>query len=224
MKTNCKLCITLIFASMCLGHCATKAVGQIILDQSNVVPASHTLEFVVGETFWPAQTFRVGTTGELARVELGVYRHGSSSGALFADIVKTQAGVPDFTLAGRLATKSISGVPNYPGIGDPSLVDFNIVVDFSSSHLQVNTGDVLAIALRSSANEFFGCSWRTGNQFFNPYLDGSPSSYRPQLSYIIPHSETDAHFRTFVLVPEPSCAFLLATGLAAAATRRVRRN
>ena len=79
-------------------------------DQANLAvasPASRSA-LVVDSTWSAAQVVTVGIGGTLQRVELGVERAFNNTQPLMVDIVKTIGAAPDFTIAGRLATRTVA--------------------------------------------------------------------------------------------------------------------
>jgi hypothetical protein len=139
-----------------------------------------------------AQTFTVGLTGQLTRIEANVWGTGSS----VFEIWNTTAGVPA-TIPG---TPLASGTINFNGNGF-------FGVDISPANLHVNSGDVLAI-VQIGANVTSTAQWQgqdpgpyTGGTAFTT-LSGDPSGAWVPLTF-------DFGFKTFVTVPEPGSALLL---------------
>jgi hypothetical protein len=112
---------------------------------------------------------------------------------------------PSFTVTDRLATQTFaaSGIPLNPPVGQPF---FTISADFSAANLQFNAGDRVGIALRSTSPQFGGYSWWESES--NLYAGGHVSSLRLSDNLLITHG--DAHFATYMLVPEPQAVMQVA--------------
>lgn len=122
-----------------------------VLDQSFDAPSF--LSFGFGGESHLAQTFTVGITGVLRRVDVEIRRDAGIPDLLF-DIRPTIGGVPVESDAAALANVVI------PSASIPT--DFTFVsVDLSSAQIAVSAGDVLAIVLRApGAGGALNYSWQ----------------------------------------------------------------
>jgi hypothetical protein len=207
---NWALLPTLILLSL---RAARASVG--VVDQSNAiayqVPGPVPGLAVINADFSAAQVVTVGKTGKLSAIELAVFTSGSATKPLIIDIVRLSGDAPDFTEAGRMATREVDSssiIFAYP----PS---FNLSIDFASSNLNFSASDQFAILLRSQtgggSSPYYGW-WSNPKTSPNSYLGGSA------FAILINDGReadrvTDLQFRTFVEVPEPSALALLASSL-----------
>jgi hypothetical protein len=192
------IALAFVFAS------AGNAVSQVILDQ-HLEPAAGNLSSGIDSGFSKAQTFTVGVTGVLARIEV-LLALGNGPGDLLVDVRPTSGAVPVESAALALASARLpfSTVP--PAFGFVS-------VDLSSFAAPVTTGEVLAIVLRAENASF---SW-LGDAGSNSYPAGAHYFEVPGFSSWAPTviGNDDMGFRTFVdvsAVPEPSSLTLIALG------------
>jgi hypothetical protein len=162
-----------------------------------------------------AQTFTVGLTGDLTRIDVFIQRNSGSVGNLFADIRTVDAS--DHPIAGNLRTLTIpaANVPTFP---DP--VGF-FTLDFSANPLPIQSGNHFAVVLHCSAGDV-AMLWLGSNA--NPYPGG-----HGQEQQIGSHGwfhelngNEDLGFRTFVAVPEPTATAPALIILAATLLRRWR--
>jgi hypothetical protein len=184
------------------------------LDQS-YAPASNGMGGKFdGTSFYPAlaQTFTVGLSGHLSRIDLGVARLDDLDDAdLTIEISRTTNGVPD--ISDQLSTRVISAeqVPIVDGTAFLHPL-FDLSVDVLSDRISVAPGDVLAVWIKSQTTDGFGYSWRT--TYIGVTYPGGTSyiyDYRGDLINL-GNTFEDFEFRTFVSTPEPS-SFIL-SGLA----------
>ena len=156
-----------------------------------------------------AQTFIVGITGVLTRVDLQVFvsslRPGAPAENLIVEIRPTIGGVPSNNDSSVLATTEVppSAIPV-----DGAATQTFTTVDFSESNLTVVAGDVLAIVLRTSDTEE-GYAWTHkengtytgGGAFFRNVLFSSFASLNRTGGIPV-----DLGFRTFVAssLPPPT--------------------
>jgi hypothetical protein len=157
-----------------------------------------------------AQTFNVGLTGTLTRIETPVTQGGTSF-PLIAEIRTTTAGVPDAPNGGAnvLGTVVIpaSSIPVYipPIPPEPIAPQAFVEIDFSSQAIHVTAGQSLALVLRTDDPSNFAYQWDMvnlgeyagGGAFLS--LDGVWQAENPSV---------DHRFRTFVQIPEPSASLL----------------
>jgi len=99
-----------------------------------------------------AQTFTVGKTGWLTRVDVAVSHHRCTPvGNLYVDVVRTEAGVPgDLVMTGAALT------PDEVPASGTELVP----VDFGADAEPVVAGDVLGIAVRTDAAYPCNYAWQ----------------------------------------------------------------
>jgi hypothetical protein len=172
----------------------------IVLDQSYLTPPAQ--EFAVGVSSDLAQTFTVGVTGALSRLDFEIA--GATSAFIF-DIRPTDAfGVP----VENDGLALVAGVIPSSAVPAPGAL---LQIGFGSA-LPVNAGDVLAFSLRGGTR-----TMRLPDSTLAPDYVGGASFYRPPASTWQPLAALgfgDVNFRTYVtVVPEPSSVVLLALGL-----------
>jgi hypothetical protein len=157
-----------------------------------------------------AQTFTVGTSGLLDRIEAQVEK-GSGARAptapLIVEIRRTLAGVPDPSAGGVLASFTVPAAQVPGSAFQPPYLG----VDLGAAAVPVASGDVLAVSLRSPSAEGRSYGWIMDES--NRYKRGDLYIRSPdtagqfiRLSDANPGNPPflDAGFRTFVTVPEPS--------------------
>jgi len=162
-----------------------------------------------------AQTFTVGITGQLTRVDLKIGEFGfGTPEVVHIDIRPTINGVPieddnSFFAQTALLPSEMSGTSIFTEI------------DFSSANIIVSIGDVLAIALRSDAPP----THPEGNTYVSPLTEGyvggdrffrgtssTGTSFPTWTTQSSP--DLDLKFRTFVNpIPIPSAIWLFGSGL-----------
>jgi hypothetical protein len=171
-----------------------------------------------------AQTFTVGVSGVLSRVDLSMFRYRDVQSTALVDITRVIGIEPDFTEDGLLARRVVpaSQVPLYSR-ADHFNPRFTVSVDLSASGIVVRPNDVLAIVMRSDGvsgggADNFHAVWATRYD----YERGNVFYYQPPTNVV--HIAVDNYFRTFVLIPEPSTAALAALCGIWIATSRTRRQ
>jgi hypothetical protein len=205
---------------------APAAVAAGVLDQEYVVQPDGYAGFIDSDG-GRAQTFTVGRTGQLDRLELQVARSSMVSKPLVVEFRRTlPGGVPDFGTSALRASLSLTptSVPASPVTAFTT--DF-LRVDLGTQAFDVTAGEELAIVLSSTAPDNTGLdwySWATSNPDATPpapqyrggevYWELGPPG--PQM----PARNQDSGFRTFV-VPEPT-ALGLAAGIMLILCRRSR--
>ena len=146
-----KLATTVLLAIVVM----TMTLPAQILDQKNTAPLNVSYQLIAG--IRTAQTFTVGVSGELTRVDANFGAPiAFGSGDIELRILPTNAaGVPSTNLNDALAFASLSSYP----FGWNSF-------DLSGSGLQVQQGDVLAICLIATNTLFYG--WMGGATLIPP--------------------------------------------------------
>jgi hypothetical protein len=186
------------------------AEAALILDQSHgTLPPPNAGGFINNGGIDIAQTFTVGITGILGRVEVAVTRLATTTGPLSVEIRPVIGGFPNPLNAPILADGLVfpADVPNGPTFGF-------VGVDLLSDNLVVTPGDVLAIVLRSDTAAG-GYAW--GYTAGDPYAGGHAffRAHNPGTDPFLPGGG-DQFFRTFVApVTEPGSLALLALSLVA---------
>jgi len=150
-----------------------------------------------------AQTFTVGRTGRLARIDVGLTGAQQASPYWVDIAIATVAnGVPDFDsilASRRLYSEDIS----LPSLAIPK---YSISADFTSSDIQVTAGDMVALVVASNVpplgppTNVFGL-WHSASSYPN-----GQTYYRRNRE--VSEGLGDFHFRTFVEVPEQVSANL----------------
>lgn len=207
------------------------ANATAILDQDAGGPAGFTFTRCLGcsgSILDIAQTFTVGTSGLLDRVEvdqvyLNLNNGGLTTGSplLFDIRPVNSSGLPVADDALALASLSISADSL------PTSSFQTIVFDLSAFNLSVNSGDLLSFVLRSNDNVFaFATSNNGGVYGAGEYTQRfSPGAEFPEFDAPAFTDGVDMSFRTYVSpVPEPSIFALIGVGLAGLAFTRRRRQ
>ena len=207
-------CLAAFFLLAAAGDAAgqTEAVDQSYVDGGRT-------GFSIAEPHLLAQTFTVGVTGKLTRIDLGV-RHYP---LIDPTQILTVAILPTSDLGVPLHNQPLAVVQLTPAEVSP--LDGALTrVDLGPQAIAVQQGEVLAVSASSVAGMSRGYVWRAHEDVSpgSPYLRGvafsrglstSPNNFAPR--------EADAHFITYVTVPEPSG--LLVMTLAAAILHFRRR-
>ena len=208
-----------------------RAAGPV--DQELVVRGAASMARVNTE-FDLAQTFTVGQTGLLDRVEVQVEAPSSPAlrpvAPLIVELRRTSDGLPDPSAAGVLATFSV------PPASVPTsvFVEPMLGIDLAAQSLPVAAGDVLALGLRSDETAVGGRGYQWALTTLNVQMryPGGEMHSRPANTgddYVrlsdLPNnpSNIDGGFRTFITVPEPAGAALLVAS-APLLTRRKREG
>jgi hypothetical protein len=212
--------------SLCLALGSTAAANALPFDQldQEFVISSPLDAVAIQAGHSVAQTFTVGITGQLSRIELQIGRAASVPADLTVEIRKTtSSGEPDISAAGLLATFDLS----------PSVIPVEpfpttlVGVDLGSSAVPVVAGELLAILLEAQVPTFDWYLWVYADpdrhpgipsysggsmwEILAPALPGLPPPIHEGATY-------DAAFRTFV--PEPGTGLLVMTGMLGLAARR----
>ena len=211
-----------VIATLLCAAQATFCYGAVeVEDQSNIATYTSTIRrgLAIYTEFNAAQVVTTGIAGQLSRVELGVYRLNQFGPPLIVDIVRVLSGVPDFSAAGQLATRTIDA--SSLGIGGAPGTYFTTSLDFTADRLTFGPQQQFAILLHSEASVDEGYGWF--RNFGGNSYDGG-GVYRQQFPGGAIFSEaTDTHFRTFMLIPEPSTCAVAIVGVVALTTFRPRR-
>jgi hypothetical protein len=175
-----------------------------ILDQQHT-PSGNFPAFAVANDRTQIQTFTVGITGIVTRIDVQVSREPLTVENLVLSLWSTDAaGLPK----ARLATESVAPTDHAFTSTDPRPL---IPLDLTAGAVEVTAGELLAIELNSNAannppfNERY--LWEIGKQY------DRGTAYTRIGSFFFKQSE-DFHFGTFVTaVPEAGTLVLLSTGL-----------
>ena len=139
------------------------------------------------------------------------------------DIVKTIGAAPDFTIAGRLATRTVAAAAIPQSVPLAQGTFFTTSVDVSADNLFFNLDERFAIVLRSDAPQNQGYAWWSNLNNLNTYTRGSGYSLNRASNQTV-NQFTDLHFRTFVAVPETSSLTIASSLWGLAVVRRGRRR
>ena len=177
--------------------------AAIILDQQHAPPGDYGALAVANDRY-QIQTFTVGISGLLDRVELKLAHGPATTDAVDFSLWSTDAsGLPAILLASRSIPASQVGLDSPPR----EFVPF----DLQSFALTVTAGQLLALVLTSNAPNVTPFqeryTWELGEQY-----DGGIAY--TQKGATIEQESSDLHFKTFVQpVPEPGAAILTIAGL-----------
>ena len=177
-----------------------------VLDQSFVTPPNVGLE--LSSQFSQAQTFAVGTFGELTRVDVYFFVSFRQAGNLTFSLVNTTGELPGTTVfaSDNLSASEVTSTGFYS-------------FDVSDADLLVDVGDVLALTLAGSSGSFFSIAYNTSGG----YPGGRSYAINHSISsdWVPTSANADMLFRTFVDptsslitvgVPEPSALILIGSG------------
>jgi hypothetical protein len=211
---------TIVLAAMLALPCRPASADPILVDQS-FLPARLNLFTWVRDDVVAAQTFTVGVSGYLTRVEL-LLTNDSGFGFAMLDLRPTLGGVPVEDGALALAHALLSVTTN-----NPSAPTALVAADLSGFSIPVARGDVLALVLQGPEANWWGqtnATYDRGELFTRSPSLGMATFIRPvgnspsELPY-------DLAFRTWVdaaPVPEPGTLLLVGTGVACVAVRARR--
>jgi PEP-CTERM motif len=208
--TNLPRIAAVLILSLSVGFLSSTALATPTLDQASP-PGFGSSGF--SSTLERAQVFTPGLTGLLTTIQVVIQKPAGSTDDLVVRLHDTSGGTP---LEGAIYTGIVSGalVPSTPGA---------VTIDLSGAGIIAQTGVALAISLSNTSDPGSpGWFWRNsagtpgypGGDFF---LRGTPSDPTWTLTSF------DGTFFTFVdpeIVPEPTTALLLASGLVALGARR----
>ena len=130
-----------IAMSVLIGLAATSLGAAEVLDQQNDLTGSAAADSTSGGFTENAQTFTVGVTGTLARIEVQIVRFFGSGGDAIVSVYNTSGGFPT---GASLASKSLAWDP-IPTTG----YDYQ-VFDFASMSIPVTAGTVMAFGASST--------------------------------------------------------------------------
>jgi hypothetical protein len=222
-----KLLTTILLATATFVPPRLAAAAGPILDQSYVTPgfeADVNLFDILGF----AQTFTVGISGTLSRVDVQIYKHSGATDEVTLTILDTVAGVPN-----QVLFQTLVAFNEIPTIDNPFLPVPFTSVDTAAWGAQLFTGQTLAIDVRRTVNIAGpGVLWRTdiggtyagGDQFQGfGYLSGTVD-WTP-VSAVYDGLPVDGGFQTWIeaAVPEPAGLFQ-AAALIALSSLGARRN
>jgi hypothetical protein len=209
-----------VLAAMLALPCRPASADPILVDQS-FLPARLNLFTWVRDDVVAAQTFTVGVSGYLTRVEL-LLTHDTGLGSAMLDVRPTLGGVPVEDGALALAHALLSVTTN-----DRSAPTALVAADLSAFSIPVVRGDVLALVLQDPEANWWGqtnATYDRGELFIRSPSLGTATFTRPvgnspnELPY-------DLAFRTWVdpaPIPEQGTLLLVSTGLACVAVRARR--
>jgi hypothetical protein len=215
--------LTLVPVLTLLSSVANAAGG--VPDQANlaVYSAAGRSGLVVDATWSAAQVVTAGIGGTLVRVELGVVRRLDTTLPLSVEIVKTIGPDPDFSAAGRLATRTLAPATIPRSVPLSEGAPFTASVDFSADNLFFHPDERFAIVLRSEAPRDQAYAWWANIDHLDTYTRGAGYSLDRVADQTV-NQFTDLHFRTFVAVPETSSLTIASSFSALALVRRGRRR
>lgn len=199
------------------------AICELVLDQQyEVNPVSSAGS--VHEFISRAQTFTVGVSGLLARVELQVARTTSPTAPLVIEFRRTLPnGGPNLSTDAVLATL-VAPTSQFPAFSFPTTAF--VAFELGQQSFSVTTGDLLAINLRSSTGGF-----DTSTTYLWASRDSSDAQYTRGQAFVntgslLAQTTRDNGFRTYVqAIPEPSSIALLSLfGIATYIAARPRHN
>jgi hypothetical protein len=217
--------------------CPVTAQAEVVLDQEYVGSCCWGYILDYPEDYI-AQTFTVGHSGQLVSVGVQVVLSGSSNYKPVTDdldvsLMRTYAlGYP--VIGEVIASRTISRY-DVPYDSNAPMID----VDFSAANLQVNAGEVLAIALNSDhtyyayTGGFYQYSWHSWIR--NPHPGGEFYIYSPRLWGPEPHlvrdggappdNTRDMGFRVHInVVPEPNAVTAMLGALVGFGLQRSRAS
>ena len=195
-------------AALAIGLASPVAAAPII-DQDNLQNVNvianlgfHSNGFFIERS----QTFTVGVTGILSRIELRVYNdRGNAVDPLIVDIRKMDGGVPSTPNTGPNILESFSFDAASVSTSQTNVIGIDL------AGISVTAGDMLAIGVRTTGPTEFQYNWWASN--FDGYADGS--GYNRVLEayhWAFNPAAQDYSFRTFVTVSEPAAAIFLLLG------------
>lgn len=154
--------------------CSFLAVVAVV-DQSNITYLSFGGDGAPGSAVNPtqsvAQTFTVGLSGLLSRIDLGLYRDAAAlTGDVTVDILPASV-LPAYEFGSSLFTMTI------PIASIPLLTTNLTTIDLSAANLAVNAGQQLAIVLRRPAGAGW-VIWQDSNPAV-PYDAGGSFTWHP---------------------------------------------
>jgi hypothetical protein len=214
-------CIIVALSALGFSRCH----GIMVIDQINAIPTGDDFGTMVTESGLRAsQVVTAGVAGRLSRIDLGLFRERNLAESAFIDVSLAVNGLPDLSPAGRLATVEVSPLqlPLIASIPEASAPYYTISLDFASADLQFAAGDSFSIVMRSSTN---GYHWWSSSRPPNAYAGGDTFHLATDTNLFIHFLSSDAHFRTYMEIPEPASSMLVAlVGVALAMRARTERS
>ena len=195
------------------------------LDQEHVADFGGSLRLAYGfnDTFPYAQTFTVGRSGLLDRVEVQLWRAASPTLPDDPVVVQIRATLPDGApLPSATAALATVNIPASEVTTDEFTGAFS-GVDLGIQAVPVVAGQRLAIVLSASGDDFWymwgSTDWSRQGAAVD-YTAGSNWTLLDGRTTYTQYPEIDHGFRTFVTVPEPAAMVGMVAGLVL--LRRVR--
>jgi hypothetical protein len=167
------------------------ATADATLDQQNDLTMAGSADSTSGGYSENAQTFTVGITGTLNRIEVQVVRFFGTVGDIIVSVYNTDTN-GDFPLDTALASRSL------PWTSIPTTGYVYQIFDFSSSAIPLTAGTKMAFGVSSTPNGASGGSWSSIN--VSTYAGGE-AKFRvvnpngPWQSFFFTH---DYGFKTYV--------------------------
>lgn len=200
-----------IFGIALVHSAGTPARAVPVIDQDNLQNVNvianigfHSNGFFIER----AQTFTVGTTGILSRIELRVYNdRGNAVDPLIVDVRTVVGGIPSDPNTGPNILESFSFDAASVSTSQTNILGIDL------AGISVTAGDMLAIGVRTTGSAIFQYNWWASN--FPGYADGSGYNRVPGASnWGFNPAAQDYSFRTFVTVSEPGALMLTFIGIA----------
>lgn len=221
-QMNCVLAAGLTGLTLAL---AGTSASAITLDQSHVTNPVSASGWAISTR--NAQTFTAGRSGLLEAVGVEVFQSNEKAeGDLWVEIWGTDAtGTPVFDRSDNDALAKVlipnAAIPTSDEVKDATTFT---IADFASENFSVSAGTTYTIRLVRTDLSDSGnppwILWRGANNRPDVY-SGGDSYLHTSGAWDLREDESDHGFQTYVAVPEPTSALLLA-GMFVLATRRRR--
>ncbi|APZ92128.1 hypothetical protein Fuma_01733 [Fuerstiella marisgermanici] len=212
--------------SVLLAPCTFDVAVADIIDQSNLVPNA-SFRIAIADVQSVAQTFEVGVTGVLSRIDLQISKNTLAEGDLLFSIRNTLAGIPDPLESNSLfqTTITLDSIPEINGGSGPTPVTS---IDVSSAAIAVFDGEIFSYSLSRSGGPFGSPPWATSATNNGVYSNGSIYTRPGTVAAWSPASTgDDLGFQTHVTastVPEPGSFVVLSLIGVSCCVRRCRQT